>query len=222
MNKLNVSEYCKNIRKATGLTTQAFADLHNCSRAYISKIENGMLDEEHTVAQMKRVYNKYGLTIDDLYNLNISDDFREGFILRISEEQTTNDLSFLETYLENNQYHILHSESHINCDMRGINNEGHRFYLKRFLPFATSRYSADKKKQIIMSNVINFFIDIVSSIRLDASSPIELIIFTTSDIVYNALENYKEEMLGDIRADFLRIKVLFLNTNRYPKEFYII
>ena len=65
-----VRDYCKDIRKKSHLSANAFAKEHNTTHTYIHSVENGSCDTP-SIAKLIKLVNVYGLTEDDLMKTTI-------------------------------------------------------------------------------------------------------------------------------------------------------
>lgn len=224
MKKQSISVYCKNIRLREKLTTDLFAKKHNCSRQYISKIENGSLDQKHSIAQLNKLYRVYNLTFDDLHAMNIEDIFIEGVgLLHLKDpyaDSKNEEINFqnLQKYLENKGYKNIQHGNASFYDMVGTNPNNNRFVCEMIFPFSTG-VSLEKRNDLVSKRMESFARNVFKKEVFSNENPIEMIVFTSSEKNYNSLLEYKKKHFKNASANFISLRVIYIFGKQPPKEF---
>ena len=215
--KLKLSDYCKNIRLKTKLTTQLFAKRQRCTRQYISKIENGYYDKDCTIANLKRLLRIYKLSLEDLLAVDIDPELIEG--VRFSQNIKTYNCfnkdnmtiyyDALNKYLDKNGYKNI-DINNTTYDLTAINSKNNKVICEMILSFSTG-INLPKRKRLISERLDNFFKNVLLNECFSDNTPIELIVFTTSKKNYDALLELKKSHFENASTNFMSLKLLYIN-----------
>ena len=225
MKKAIISKYCKNIRLDTKLSIEQFATRQTCSRQYISKVENGHLDKNYSVANIEKLIKVYDLNLNDLQNINIDDKVVEALMHKQSTNaydiRKNNEMycQILKDYLKQNGYTKFKTNSKL-YDLVAVNKKNNKTICEIILPFSTG-VSRNKRDDLLLKRFDSFYKKILVNEKFNDDKPVELIIFTTSKKNYDALLDFKKKHFKNASARFMSLKVLYIYNDIVKKEFII-
>ncbi len=206
MNKIKISDYCKNIRKQSGLTSEQFAKSKGVSRAYISKIESGNSDNP-SIAVLAKIAKVYDLSPDDLLDLDVDDIFIEGAgLLRFGKNPLKDNRSRIEQledfdakYLTPNGYKsdfiygkTILSHDYV-CDISGTGPKNGIFYGCIIDGFSTSTSIKSRKKKLY-SSVFAFIESVFAHDQLDKNQKLSLFLITNSYSVIQMFDDFHKRI----------------------------
>ena len=226
MDKIKISDYCKNIRKQSGLTSEQFAKSKGVSRAYISKIEAGKSDRP-SIAVLAKIARVYDLSADNLLDLDVDDIFVEGAGLLTHGKNPFKDnrsrVKQLEDfdlrYLIPNGYKtefIYGKKLLLNdyvCDISGIGPNNEKFFGCIIDGFSTSTTTKNRKKKLTAS-VFAFIESVLNNTQLDYNQKLSLFLITNSDSVIQMFEDFHERIALTSSDANYNITAIYIFKNR--------
>ncbi|MBR0418319.1 MAG: helix-turn-helix transcriptional regulator [Erysipelotrichaceae bacterium] len=227
MEKVKISEYCKKIRKDSGLTAEQFAKQRGVSRAYISKIEAGESDKPSIVV-LSKIAKVYDLDMDELFQLDVDEVFIEGAGLVAFGKNPLKDNRSIKQQLEdfNNRYLIPNGykadyldlvtksvNSKAFYDLSGTGNDNEKFYGTIINGFSTQ--TSDKRKQKKVKDSIITFLDyFFTNIEFGSNDKIHLFIVTNSESVIKIIEDFRNKHIIVFGNSNFRMTAVYIFRNR--------
>ena len=203
--KIKVSEYCKTIRKQSGLTSVQFAKSKGVSRAYISKIEGGGSDKP-SITVLAKIVKTYGFSTDDLVRLDVDNICIEGVgQLRYGKNPYKDSRirvkrlkSFDTDFLDPNGYktEFIYTESSATngcwCDIYGVGPNNEKFYGCIIDGFSSS-VTVSSKKDKLRDSITSFPLSFLSNIEFHQEQRNHLFLLTDSESVFQLIRLFHDK-----------------------------